>query len=407
MSCNAGRTLLLAGLFAVALGPDAALAQRRARVFSVEVMPTEAMIVVGQQQVFVPVAYDRANNPVATATFTFTSSNPRVATVTAEGIATGVSPGTVTITARAGTGAAAKSAVAVLTVLAEQLLAAMQRGGRWDLYTFGPDSAPRFSAVTADATLELEPAWSPDLTRIAYVALERHGPGSLDLFVVNADGSEARRVTNDSATVGSPVFVRPAGDRIVFQSNKGGVTQLYVVNLDGSGRRQLTTGPNPNLQPDVSSDGSSLLFASLRQAAGGRRNFDIWQMNVDGTGERRLTSSPRAEDSPQFAPDGRSFYFLRDEGGSPPTKRLYRQSLTDTAAVAQAITPVGMHVRAYSVSADGNLIVLTVLEPAGRVGDVPRVVLFEPASGRMTPVLVGPGEQLTAPVFRPATPAPH
>ncbi len=289
-----------------------------------------------------------------------------------------------------------------------QLLASMQRGGRWDLYTFGPDSVPRFAPITADAAVELEPAWAPDLTRIAYVMAPPDRAASVDLFVINADGSEARRLTNDSATVGAPVFVRPAGDQIVFQSNKGGASHLYIINRDGTGRRALSTDPSPNSAPDVSSDGRQVLFVSLRQMPGSSRNYDIWEMNLDGTGERRLTSAPRTEDSPHYAPDGRSFYYLRDEGGSPPTKRIYRQALSDsTGATAQPITPVGMFVRAFSVSADGNLIVLTKLESVRGVGEVPRAVLFNPATETAVPIQVGAGEQLAAPVFRPATPQPR
>jgi hypothetical protein len=300
------------------------------------------------------------------------------------------------------------SSVTVDVFVVGQLLAPLQRGGRWDLYTFGPDSVPRFFPVTADAAVELEPALSPDLTRIAYVSTPPDRATSIDLFVANADGSESRRLTNDSATVGSPVFVRPAGDLIVFQSNKGGTPHVYVINREGTGRRALTSGPNPNKDPDVSPDGRKILFVSLRQLPGNPRNYDIWEMNVDGTGERRLTTNRSAEDAPHYAPDGRSFYYLRDEGGSPPTKRIYRQALTDsTGATAQPITPVGMYVRSFSVSADGNLIVLTKLEAVRGVGDVPRAVLFNPATGSAVAIQVGAGEQLAAPVFRPATPQPR
>lgn len=289
--------------------------------------------------------------------------------------------------------------------VSEQLLASVQRGGRWDLYEFSADSAPRFVPITNDAAVELEPAFSPDLTRIAYVTAPVDRPSSQDLYVVNADGSDPLRLTNDSATVTAPVFVRPNGEQIVFQSNKGGRAQLYIINRDGTGRRQLTSGDAPNTQPDASPDGRKLLFVSLRQPAGGSRNYDVWEIRVDGTGERRLTTSPRPDDSPRYAPDGRSFYYLRDEGGSPKTKRIYSQALTDsTGATAQPITPLGMFVRAFSMSADGNYLVLTRLETVPRVGDVQQVMLFTLANGALLPIRAGTGEQLTAPTFRPATP---
>lgn len=116
MSRQLAWMLVLAGTFGIALVPDTASAQR-ARVAIVEIMPADAQIAVGQQQVFLASAYDRDNSPVATATFIFTSSNRNVASVDVNGIATGVSSGTVIITARTGTGPSAKSATATLTVV--------------------------------------------------------------------------------------------------------------------------------------------------------------------------------------------------------------------------------------------------------------------------------------------------
>jgi len=98
------------------------LAQLRARITSVEITPANPAIQVGQPQVFFCTAYDVANNPIATAPCAFTSSNRNVATVDANGSATGVGVGTVIITARIGAGATAKSATATLTVVLGSLV---------------------------------------------------------------------------------------------------------------------------------------------------------------------------------------------------------------------------------------------------------------------------------------------
>jgi Tol biopolymer transport system component len=345
---------------------------------------------------------DDHRQPIAPATdVRWISSADSVARF-ADGQVQGLAPGRARLTARTPW----DSSVTVDVFVVGQLLAPMQHGGRWDLYTFGPDSAPHFLPVTADAPVEQDPAWSPDLTRIAYVAAPTGRATSLDLYVASADGSEVRRLTNDSAIVSAPAFLPPAGDQIVFQSNREGVPELYMISRDGTGRRALTFGPNPNSQPDVSPDGRKILFTSLRMMPGSPRNYDIWEMNIDGTGERRLTTSPRNEDTPRYAPDGRSFYYLRDEGGG--TKRVYRQSLADsTGATAEPVTPVGMFVRAFSVNADGNLLALSRIEDVPGAGTVSRVVLFDPARGTSVPIQVGRGDQLAAPAFRPATPQPH
>ncbi|HMA46414.1 MAG TPA: hypothetical protein VKP11_04325, partial [Frankiaceae bacterium] len=248
----------------------------------------------GERMPVVVQLLDDRRRPIGPVTdLRWTSTADTVATVT-DGSIRGLRPGHARLTARS----AWDSTVTLDVYVADQLLASVQRGGRWDLYGFGADSVPRWSPITQSPAVEMEPAWAPDLTRIAYVAAPPDRPTSLDLYVADADGADPRRLTTDSATVGAPVFVRPSGDRLVFQSNRGGTVQLYVINRDGTVRTRIGTSGVPNSHPDVSPDGSRVLFVSLRAIPNVSRNYDIWQVRLDGTGERRMTTSPRPEDSP-------------------------------------------------------------------------------------------------------------
>jgi hypothetical protein len=106
------------GAAALALSSNVAVAQqRRCRVAEVQVSPPDAQVRVGATSPFLAVAYDAASNSCATATFTWTSSNQRAATVDQNGIATAVEQGVSIITARTGTGATAKSAQATIQVM--------------------------------------------------------------------------------------------------------------------------------------------------------------------------------------------------------------------------------------------------------------------------------------------------
>jgi hypothetical protein len=343
---------------------------------------------------------DDRRRPIGPATELRWEATPDSVARYADGDIVGLQPGRARITARTPW----DSTVSIDVFVVAPLLASVRREGRWDLCALTADSVPTVYPVTADAAVEQDPAWAPDLTRIAYVAPHPDQPSSPELWVANADGSDATRLTFDSATVGGPVFVPPDGDRIVFHSNRGGRLQLYIINRDGTGRRQLTSGESPSSGASVSPDGRKLLFVSLREPpGGGPRNYDIYEMGLDGSGERRLTTSTRTDDSPLYAADGASFYFLRDDGGNPPTKRVYRQSLSDSTA--QALTPTGLFVRAYTVDPDGRRWVLSWLERQ-RGGDVAYVSLFDPAQVVLTPIALGAGEQLATPAFRPPTPVP-
>jgi Tol biopolymer transport system component len=92
-------------------------------------------------------------------------------------------------------------------------------------------------------------------------------PARLEIWVMNADGSDAHQVTHVGAANFAPFFF-PDGRRIIFASNvrdpRGPNFDLYAVNDDGSGLEQITTSPSFDGFPMFSPDGKQLVFASNR-----------------------------------------------------------------------------------------------------------------------------------------------
>ena len=339
---------------------------------------------------------DDKRQPIETANrLTWTTSSDTVARV-ADGQLVAVGMGRARVTARSVWDSTVTTDV---TVVGDLLVYAL-RNGRWDVFMLehatGNGQPPKVRQLTQDTMIKSAPAWSPSLTQIAYVATPGL-MGNADLYLLDLETATTRRLTHDSATVASPSFVGPTGDQIVFESSKDGKAQLYVMKTDGTGRRQLTQGANANTQPAVSPDGRKVLFASVRDRAHG-----IYEMNLDGTGERRLATSPRQEDSPEYAADGRSFYYLRDDGGNPLTKRLYRQDLV--SGTATPITPTALYVQAYSPTADGSTVALLTLAADANGVQTARVVLLNVATGTMTPMALPGADRIAGPAFRPPTP---
>ncbi len=116
----------------------------------------------------------------------------------------------------------------------------------------------------------------------AYQALLRQGlvrPSKLELFVADADGSNATQVTYFNAASFAPFFT-PDSRRILFSSNlgdpKGREFDLYAINVDGTGLERITTAPGFDGFPMFSPDGKWLAFSSNRATAPGKSDTNIF-----------------------------------------------------------------------------------------------------------------------------------
>ena len=206
-----------------------------------------------------------------------------------------------------------------------------------DLYiatTGGSGTQP----VTAGGHNDQFPAFSPDGKQIVF-----HRADDTDLYVVDVDGSDLRRLTTDGATQAEyePEW-SPDGLRIVFEqpgcdSNDGQVC-IYTIGADGSGKVNLTPeqvpAECPNVNPGVgpygnsddptwSPDGRQIAYrgTSYHCQDGSNAGGDIWVMNADGSGKRDLIrdgNNAFYDEQPSWSPDGNSIAFESDRlnGGS-------------------------------------------------------------------------------------------
>jgi Tol biopolymer transport system component len=135
---------------------------------------------------------------------------------------------------------------------------------------------------------------------------ERNDEG--DIYVMNADGSDQRRLTDNPAYDAWPTW-SPDGSQIAFCSTRSGNPDIYVMNVDGSNVRQLTHHTANDIWPEWSPDGTKIAFPSRRDG-----NFEIYVIDVDGTNLQRLTNTSSHEDFPTWSPDGAQIVFSRIEG---------------------------------------------------------------------------------------------
>lgn len=132
--------------------------------------------------------------------------------------------------------------------------------------------------------------------------------GNPEIYVINGDGSNPRRLTTSDFLDGAPDW-SPDGARIAFHSARDGNLEIYVMSADGSSPQRLTDHPASDSEPDWSPDGSRILFVSDRDG-----NEELYVMNADGSNVQRLTDSPGLDTQPAWSPDGRTIAFssMRD-----------------------------------------------------------------------------------------------
>lgn len=142
------------------------------------------------------------------------------------------------------------------------------------------------------------------------VAFTSERDGNPEIYVVNADGSNPRRLTDNPALDGSPAW-SPGGGQIAFFSTRDGNAEIYVMNADGSNQHRLTDNPAPDSYPAWSPDGTRIAFVSERDG-----NSEVYVMNADGSDPRRLTDEAAVDAYPAWSPNGREIAFVSAREGA-------------------------------------------------------------------------------------------
>ena len=168
------------------------------------------------------------------------------------------------------------------------------QSGDLDLWTMNPDGSAK-KQLTKTEGYDGGPVFSRDGKHLSWRAnhpqtsetLKQYrdllhenltSPMKMELFVADADGKNARQITNYGCAAFAPTFT-PDGKKVLFSSNKhdcdGRKFELYLVNLDGSGLEQVTDFGGFTAFPEISPDGKKLVFASDKDAKQ-RYEFNIF-----------------------------------------------------------------------------------------------------------------------------------
>lgn len=200
----------------------------------------------------------------------------------------------------------------------------------YDIYTATPDGKD-IKPLTKAPGYDAEATISHDGKKIVFTSTR---DGDLDLYVMDADGSNVKRLTNEPGYDGG-AFFSPDGKQIVYRGFhpvgddlkeyqdllkknlvKPSKMDLFIMDADGSNKRQLTTMGAASFCPFFTNDGQKIIFASNFGDKEKHRNFDLYMVNAeDGTGLERITFYDGFDGFPMFSPDGKKIVWASNRNG--------------------------------------------------------------------------------------------
>ena len=176
------------------------------------------------------------------------------------------------------------------------------RDGNPEIYTMDSDG-DNARRVTFNAAMDVDPAISRDGRDIVFTS---NRTGNNDIFVVDRRGSgNATNLTNNPANDGWARW-SPNGRQIVFHSNRDGNFEIYVMDSDGRSPTRLTNYSGIDQYPDWSPDGKEIVF---------RRDLDIYVLDLTTGDTRRLTNAPPLNQMATYSPNGRELAFMSARDG--------------------------------------------------------------------------------------------
>ena len=132
---------------------------------------------------------------------------------------------------------------------------------------------------------------------------------------------DRKRLTNTSDINTAPSY-SPDSSNVVFESDKSGTQQLYVMDADGNNVRRISFGTGSYSTPVWSPRGDYIAFTKISKG-----RFMIGVMFADGSGERIITDGFHNE-GPTWAPNGRVLMFFRESPGEDGGPMIYSVDIT-------------------------------------------------------------------------------
>ena len=193
----------------------------------------------------------------------------------------------------------------------------------YDIFIARPNGS-QIQQLTKTPGYDAEATISANGKKIVFTSMR---DGDLEIYTMDANGRNVRRLTNELGYDGGPFFSpdgkqivyrahhpQTEKDKSDYQSLlkdnliRPSTLELWVMNADGSNKRQITRNGKANFAPYFFPDGKRIIFSSNLNDPKGR-DFDLYKINIDGLGLERITFNDTFDGFPMFSPNGKQIVF--------------------------------------------------------------------------------------------------
>jgi TolB protein len=207
----------------------------------------------------------------------------------------------------------------------------------YDIFTANPDGSNLKQLTTAQG-YDAEATISLDGKKITFTSLRN---GDLDIYTMDADGKNVKQLTHEAGYDGGPTFspdgkwivyrayhpkteqeIADYKDLLAKNLIRPTSLEIWIMRADGSEKRQITNLGAASFGPAFTADGKRIIFSSNydpeTHATGGMGNFELWLINLDGTGLERVTFSDGFDGFPMFSVDGMKLVWASNRNAKAP-----------------------------------------------------------------------------------------
>ncbi|HEX8183213.1 MAG TPA: hypothetical protein VF747_00630 [Blastocatellia bacterium] len=199
----------------------------------------------------------------------------------------------------------------------------------YDIFSANPDGSD-LKNITGSPGYDAEATIAPNGKRIVFTSMR---DGDLDIYTMDMDGKNVKRLTSEVGYDGGPFWSydsqwivyrahHPKTEKDVqdYQSLlkdnliRPSTLDIWVMRADGTGKRKITDNGKANFAPYFFPSGKRIIFSSNMHDPKGR-DFDLYAINIDGTNLERITFNNTFDGFPMFSPDGKKIVFASNRNG--------------------------------------------------------------------------------------------